>query len=121
MWRKWTPFLVVLVMRARFFFSPMTTDEGGYLAVARAWFRGADLYGKVWVDRPQGLLVVYGILDRIGLGNTFGIRFLAFAACCLAMVACGHIAWTLVGEPARVPTIWATGKGPFPAYSGRGP
>ncbi|MEY4392138.1 MAG: hypothetical protein RLZZ544_847 [Actinomycetota bacterium] len=109
MWRKWTPFLVVLVMRARFFFSPMTTDEGGYLAVARAWFRGADLYGKVWVDRPQGLLVVYGILDRIGLGNTFGIRFLAFAACCLAMVACGHIAWTLVGEPARMPTIWATG------------
>lgn len=109
MWRKWAPFLVVLAMRVRFFFSPMTTDEGGYLAVARAWFRGADLYGKVWVDRPQGLLVVYGILDRIGLGNTFGIRLLAFAACCLAMVACGHIAWTLVGESARLPTMWATG------------
>jgi hypothetical protein len=109
MWRKWAPFLVVLAMRVRFFFSPMTTDEGGYLAVARAWFRGADLYGKVWVDRPQGLLVVYGILDRVGLGNTFGIRLLAFAACCLAMVACGHIAWTLVGESARLPTMWATG------------
>ncbi|MEY4032065.1 MAG: hypothetical protein RL573_977 [Actinomycetota bacterium] len=109
MWRKWAPFLVVLAMRLRFFFSPMTTDEGGYLAVARAWFRGADLYGKVWVDRPQGLLVVYGILDRVGLGNTFGIRLLAFAACCLAMVACGHIAWTLVGESARLPTMWATG------------
>lgn len=109
MWRKWLPFVAVLAMRARFFFSPMTTDEGGYLAVARAWFGGADLYGEVWVDRPQGLLVVYGILDRIGLGNTFGIRLLAFAACCLAMVACGHIAWTLAGEHARVPTMWAVG------------
>lgn len=107
--RKWAPFIVVLAMRARFFFSPMTTDEGGYLAVARAWFRGSDLYGKVWVDRPQGLLVVYGVLDRVGLGNTFGIRLLAFAACCLAMVACGHIAWILVGEPARVPAMWAVG------------
>ena len=59
------PFVAVTAMRARFFFSPMTTDEGGYLAVARAWFHGADLYGKVWVDRPQGLLVVYGVLDRV--------------------------------------------------------
>lgn len=109
MWRKWLPFVAVLVMRARFFFSPMTTDEGGYLAVARAWFRGADLYGKVWVDRPQGLLVVYGVLSRVGLGNTFGIRLLALAACFLAMVACGHIAWTLVGESARIPTMWAVG------------
>ena len=92
------PFVAVTAMRARFFFSPMTTDEGGYLAVARAWFHGADLYGKVWVDRPQGLLVVYGILDRVGLGNTFGIRLLALAACVLGMLACGHIAWTLVGE-----------------------
>ena len=103
------PFVAVLAMRARFFFSPMTTDEGGYLAVARAWFRGADLYGRVWVDRPQGLLVVYGVLSRTGLGNTFGIRLLALAACFLAMVACGHIAWTLAGEFARVPTMWAVG------------
>ena len=109
MWRRWLPFVAVLAMRARFFFSPMTTDEGGYLAVARAWFRGADLYGRVWVDRPQGLLVVYGVLSRTGLGNTFGIRLLALAACFLAMVACGHIAWTLAGEFARVPTMWAVG------------
>ena len=109
MWRKWLPFVAVTAMRARFFFSPMTTDEGGYLAVARAWFHGADLYGKVWVDRPQGLLVVYGILDRVGLGNTFGIRLLALGACVLGMLACGHIAWTLVGEKARLPVMWAVG------------
>ena len=111
MWRKWLPFAAVLAMRARFFFSPLTTDEGGYLAVARAWFGGADLYGRVWVDRPQGLLVLYGVLDRVGLGSTFGIRLLAFLACCVAMVACGHVAWVLAGERARVPTMWAVGIG----------
>jgi len=36
MWRKWLPFVVVFVIRARFLFSPLSTDEGGYLAVARA-------------------------------------------------------------------------------------
>lgn len=111
MWRKWLPFVVVLAMRARFFFSPLTTDEGGYLSVARAWFRGADLYGRVWVDRPQGLLVLYGILDRVGLGNVAGIRMMAFAACCLAMVACGHVAWVIAGERARLPVMWSVGVG----------
>ena len=109
MWRKWLPFVAVALMRARFFFSPLTTDEGGYLAVARAWFGGADLYGQVWVDRPQGLLVLYGVLDKIGLGSTNGVRLLALVACCLAMVACGHIAWVLAGERARVPAMWAVG------------
>ncbi len=109
MWRKWLPFVVVLAVRARFLFSPLSTDEGGYLAVARAWFRGADLYGKVWVDRPQGLLVMFGILDRIGLGNTVGVRLLATAACFVAMIACGHIAWVLAGEKARVPVMWTVG------------
>lgn len=109
MWRKWLPFVAVLAMRIRFFFSPLTTDEGGYLAVARAWFRGSDLYGRVWVDRPQGLLVIYGILDRAGLGNVVGIRLLAFAACCTAMLACGHIGWVLAGERARLPVMWAVG------------
>jgi len=109
MWRKWLPFVVVFVIRARFLFSPLSTDEGGYLAVARAWFRGADLYGKVWVDRPQGLLVMFGLLDRVGLGNTAGVRLLATAACFVAMIACGHVAWVLAGEKARLPVMWTVG------------
>ena len=105
----WLPFVVVFLVRARFLFSPLSTDEGGYLAVARAWFRGADLYGTVWVDRPQGLLVIYGLLDRVGLGSGAGVRLLATAACFVAMVACGHIAWVLAGEKSRVPSMWAVG------------
>lgn len=103
------PFVVVFAVRARFLFSPLSTDEGGYLAVARAWFRGADLYGQVWVDRPQGLLVMFGVLDRVGLGNTVGVRLLATASCFVAMIACGHVAWVLAGEKACVPVMWTVG------------
>lgn len=109
MWRKWSPYLVVVAVRARFFFSPMAIDEGGYLAVARAWFRGADLYGKVWVDRPQGLLVLYGLLDRVGLGNTLGIRALGLAACAASMWACGAASAVLFGDRSRLPVTWAVG------------
>ena len=41
-----------------------------------------------------------GLLDRIGLGNTAGVRLLATAACFVAMIACGHVAWVLAGEKA---------------------
>ena len=109
MWRKWAPFLAMVLVRARFLVSPMAIDEGGYLAVARAWFHGADLYGKVWVDRPQGLLVLYGLLDRTGLGNTFGIRLLGMAACAVAMWACGAAAAVMFGDRARIPVLWAAG------------
>ncbi|MFM7262997.1 MAG: hypothetical protein ACKO1X_04520 [Acidimicrobiales bacterium] len=109
MWRKWAPYLVVVAVRARFFFSPMAVDEGGYLAVARAWFRGSDLYGRVWVDRPQGLLVLYGVLDRVGLGSTFGIRLLGLAACAVSMWACGVAAGALFGDRSRLPVVWAAG------------
>lgn len=103
------PFLVVFAVRFRFLFSPLTTDEGGYLAVARAWFNGADLYNKTWVDRPQGLLVVYGLLDRVGLGSTAGVRLLGTAACFLGMWACARVARTLHGDGAFVPVLWTVG------------
>lgn len=109
MWRKWAPYVVVLAVRARFFLSPMAIDEGGYLAVARAWFRGVDLYGSVWVDRPQGLLVLYGLLDRVGLGSTFGIRLLGLVACAVSMWACGAVAAVLFGDRSRLPVVWAAG------------
>ncbi|MFM8794152.1 MAG: hypothetical protein ACKOFF_04580 [Acidimicrobiales bacterium] len=109
MWRKRAPYIVVVALRARFLLSPMAIDEGGYLAVARAWFRGADLYGGVWVDRPQGLLVLYGLLDRAGLGTTFGIRLLGLVACAVSMWACGAAAATLFGDRSRLPVVWATG------------
>lgn len=90
--------VLILAIRARYLFSPMTSDEGGYLAIARAWSRGATLYRDVWVDRPQGLLAAFAILDRVGAGNVIGLRVCAALVCVIAAVACGRIAATLAGQ-----------------------
>ena len=83
---------LVCMLRLRFLFTPISADEGGYLAIARAWGRGAVLYRDVWVDRPQGLLVIYRALTLIGLGNPIGVRVLGVVACIVGSLACGSIA-----------------------------
>jgi len=88
------------ILRFRFLFTPISADEGGYLAIARAWSRGAVLYRDVWVDRPQGLLVIYRVLIALGLGNPVGVRMLAIAACITGSLACGSIARSLVDNRA---------------------
>ncbi len=87
-------------MRARYLFTPITADEGGYLAEARAWGRGAVLYRDVWVDRPQGLLLLFRIWNDIGLGSPVGVRILALLACLLGAGAAGLIARRLAGPSA---------------------
>ena len=91
---------LVCILRLRFLFTPISADEGGYLAIARAWGRGAVLYRDVWVDRPQGLLVIYRALTLIGVGNPIGVRVLGVVACIVGSLACGSIAKSLVGERA---------------------
>ena len=44
--------LLSIALRLRFVVAPIGSDEGGFLAIARAWRHGADLYEDVWVDRP---------------------------------------------------------------------
>lgn len=87
-------------MRARYLFTPITADEGGYLAEARAWGRGAVLYRDVWVDRPQGLLLLFRIWNDIGLGSPIGVRILALLACLLGAGAAGVIARRIAGPSA---------------------
>ena len=50
------------LLRVPFLFTGLSTDEGGYAYVAQQWARGARLYDEVWLDRPQGLLLVYRAL-----------------------------------------------------------
>ena len=98
----YTPALALIIaMRLRFIFAPITSDEGGILAIARAWNRGATLYKDVWADRPQGLFIVYRFFVMIGLGNPAGVRILALVACIAGAVACGSLAAALVGDRAR--------------------
>jgi 4-amino-4-deoxy-L-arabinose transferase-like glycosyltransferase len=47
------------------FLGSIGPDEGGYAYVAWQWARGHALYSGVWVDRPQGLILVYRLLISI--------------------------------------------------------
>jgi 4-amino-4-deoxy-L-arabinose transferase-like glycosyltransferase len=52
--------LAAAVVRVPFLFAGLSMDEGGYAYVARQWAGGARLYSNAaWVDRPQGLLLLY--------------------------------------------------------------
>ena len=90
-------------LRWRFLFTPITSDEGGYLAVARAWSRGASLYKDVWVDRPQALLLQYRFLYQVGLGTPTGVRVLAIVVSIVGALAAAIVGRELGGPRALVP------------------
>ena len=69
-----------------FLSTPLSVDEGGYGYVAQWWARGADLYGDIWVDRPQGLLLLYrGALALPGSAR-FDIRLMATLWSCASSI-----------------------------------
>ncbi len=97
--------LVAILLRLHFLAVPLTTDEGGYAAIARLWSHGERLYGPVaWVDRPQGLMLAY----RLGglVSGTTGVRLLAIAAATITLVAVSAAAWALAGPRAAVLAAW---------------
>lgn len=74
----WLVIALVLGVATRMFFFelPMIHDEGGYALAARGWFEGTGtLYGDLWISRPQGIFVIYGITM-----NTMGYGVAAFRA-----------------------------------------
>jgi 4-amino-4-deoxy-L-arabinose transferase-like glycosyltransferase len=80
-----------------FWDAPLTADEGGYAEVARLWKSGVALYGDAWVDRPQGLLLVYrGLLD-VGGGSTVSLRVLASIVAALVVVVTMLLAVRICG------------------------
>ncbi len=92
--------LISVLMRVRMLWSPVGVDEGGYLAIARAWAHGHVLYRDVWVDRPQGLLVLFRMWDWLAGGSTWSIRLMAMAFGVVLVVATAVTVWALVGHAA---------------------
>ncbi|HZX55359.1 MAG TPA: hypothetical protein VFE86_11805, partial [Ilumatobacteraceae bacterium] len=92
--------VVSIALRARFLVTPLTSDEGGYLAVARAWASGKTLYGQAWVDRPQGLLVLFRVWDALTGGSPAAIRAMAILFGAAAVFAVAYVAFAIAGPRA---------------------
>jgi hypothetical protein len=89
------------ILRSRFLFVPLNTDEAGFAEVARLWTRGFPLYGQqAWVDRPQGLLLAYRLVAATDWGPM--ARVLAMLAAAVAAAAVAAAAWALAGRRAAV-------------------
>ena len=82
-----------------------SSDEAGFLMVARSWAPDADsLYGPYWVDRPPVLLAAYRWTDA--LFGELGPRLLALLLAAV-LVAAVHLLATRLTSPgaARVATV----------------
>jgi 4-amino-4-deoxy-L-arabinose transferase-like glycosyltransferase len=102
--KHWAPALAAVVAallalgaRVAFWNAPLTADEGGYAQIARLWDRGVELYGDAWVDRPQGLLLVYRVLLDLGGGSTESLRILAAVVAMLLVLATVVVALRICG------------------------
>jgi 4-amino-4-deoxy-L-arabinose transferase-like glycosyltransferase len=93
--------LLAGALRAPFLAAGIGQDEGGYAYIAREWGRGAHLYSALWVDRPQGLLVVYRALLSLA-DRPWAVRLGAVIAGVLLTLLLGAIGWLLVSRAAGI-------------------
>ena len=93
--------LASFILHIPFLTTPLSVDEGGYGYVARWWAAGADLYGDVWVDRPQGLLLLYRWAEALPGSDRFDIRLMAALWSCAIAVVLGLLITHLAGPPRR--------------------
>jgi 4-amino-4-deoxy-L-arabinose transferase-like glycosyltransferase len=107
--------LAVLV-RVPFFGAPLTADEGGYAEIARLWSHGAVLYRGAWVDRPQGLLLVFRAMLHVDGGSAEALRALAAVAAALLAAVTMVVTARLAGRiPATIAglLVATVGSSPF--------
>jgi 4-amino-4-deoxy-L-arabinose transferase-like glycosyltransferase len=115
--RRYAPFAALACLAALVrlpFIGSIGPDEGGYAYVAWQWSRGGDLYRSVWVDRPQGLILVYRLLVSIS-HSAWAIR--------LGAVVAGMVITLLLVEIGRLLASSSTGflAGALYAIAGIGP
>ena len=66
--------------------------------MARLWERSNTLYRGAWVDRPQGLMLIYRGISDLGLGSTEGLRAAAAAVAAMTLLATMLLALRLGGR-----------------------
>jgi hypothetical protein len=74
-------------LRLPFAWTPLESDEGGFLMVAKQWHgHGNALYTDQWVDRPPFMLLVFKFAATLG-GDRLAVRLLALAFGCVFVVS----------------------------------
>ncbi len=92
--------VVALLVRLPLVGLPLDPDEGGYAYIARRWASGERLYSpQAWVDRPQGLLVLFRAVTALSYSAT-AIRVAAALVATVLALAVGAVAWALAGRTA---------------------
>ena len=67
------------LLRLPFVATPLESDEGGFLMVAKQWHgQGSALYTDQWVDRPPFMLLVFKFADLLG-GDRLAVRLIQMA------------------------------------------
>ena len=107
---------LAVLARLPFLGAPLTADEGGYAEVARLWKHSHALYREAWVDRPQGLVLIYRGISDLGLGSTEGMRAAAAFVAALTVLATMLVALRLGGRitaSAAALLLATAGSSPF--------
>jgi 4-amino-4-deoxy-L-arabinose transferase-like glycosyltransferase len=94
---------------------PLTPDEAGYGEVARLWSEGAELYDDAWVDRPQGLVLVFRVVLWVS-SSPEAMRALAILLALGVLLLTACIADRLVGRRVAVYAVLfmgTAGASPF--------
>jgi len=108
--------LLAVLARLPFLHTPLTADEGGYAEVARLWSHGAVLYQGAWVDRPQGLLIIFRAMLHVDGGSAEALRALAAVAGALVVAVTMVVTARLAGRiPATIAglAMATVGAAPF--------
>jgi 4-amino-4-deoxy-L-arabinose transferase-like glycosyltransferase len=108
--------LLAALARLPFLHTPLTADEGGYAEVARLWSHGAGLYHGAWVDRPQGLLIIFRAMLHVDGGSAEALRALAAVAAALVVAVTMVLTARLAGRiPATIAglAMATVGASPF--------
>jgi 4-amino-4-deoxy-L-arabinose transferase-like glycosyltransferase len=93
--------LIAALLRLPFIWTGIGPDEGGYAFIAHQWAQGAHLYQSVWVDRPQGLLLLFRAITDIAY-TPAAIRFAAVLAGASVAIVLGLIGWMLSSPAAGI-------------------
>ena len=97
--------LVSTILRVPGLLATPSSDEAGFLLVARSWSPAPDsLYGQYWVDRPPVLIAAYRWTDALAGG--IGPRLLAVVLTAVLVAVVHQLALRVAGlGPARMATV----------------